>query len=83
MSSFFIQKSFVLNHVHTYNINHLKIEKKLNIFTKKHTHKIQTNTYVTITWQTKKASFKEKFFWRRSWMAIGCSQTCPFVPGLD
>ena len=61
MSSFFIQKSFVLNHVHTYNINHLKIEKD-EIFSQRNTHKMQTNTYVTITWQTKKASFKEKFF---------------------
>ena len=45
----------------TYNINHLEIEKD-EIFSQRNTHKIQTNTYVTITWQTKKASFKEKFF---------------------
>ena len=63
MSSFFIQKSLVLNHVRTYNINHLKIEKN-EIFSQRNTHTKyrQIRTYVTITWQTKKASFKEKFF---------------------
>ena len=45
MSSFFIQKSFVLNHVHTYNINHLKIEKN-EIFSQKETHTQNTDKYV-------------------------------------
>ena len=44
MSSFFIQKSFVLNHVHTYNINHLKIE-KMKYFHKE-THTQNTDKYV-------------------------------------